>query len=138
VGQTSAALQRVAIVLFAAMAVAALAAGAMRSGTTPGLFTAPSLAVAVLLFLFTSGPQRRLRELTRYREESARIAAESSAVLKHLDAVSESEALLLASEYHLARKGSPLLSGFVWRMRARKLNRLWTEHFREEVRPAGG
>ena len=126
-----------AIALFSVLSIVALAAAAMRSGTTQALFTAPSLAVAVLLFLFTSGPHRRLRELRRFRGDSARVAAEATAVLKHPTTITESDALQLAAEYHLARKGSPLLSGLVWRARARKLNRLWSEHFGEGVRPTG-
>lgn len=137
VGATAEHLQHVWITLFALLSVTALAVGAMRGGVSLGLLTAPPLAIAILLFLLTSGPHRRLRQLKRFRGEATRVAADATALLKHSTAISEPDALSLAAEYHLARKGSPLLSGIAWWARQKKLNRLWNENFHDEVRSAG-
>jgi hypothetical protein len=92
-----------------------------------GFFWAPSFATALLLFLFTSGPYRRLGEYRSLHEAAKRVCAEADRLLHAPDRLSETDALLLAGAYHLARKGSPLLPGFIWRLRRGKLNRLWND-----------
>jgi hypothetical protein len=130
-------LQRVWIMSFAVLGVWALMMAAMRAGDTSSFLTAPGFAVAVLIFLFTDGPYRRVGEFREFREAAARVELEAGHRLKQPASIPETDALLLAADYHLARKGAPLVPAVVWRLRAPRLNRLWGEVARNQAGPAG-
>ncbi|HLL46328.1 MAG TPA: hypothetical protein VK399_06450, partial [Longimicrobiaceae bacterium] len=136
-GRTAETLQRLWITLFAVLGVGTLAMEAMRAVTASTFFTAPSFAIAVLLFLFTSGPYRRLGEFRALHESAARVETEAGHLLDHPDRIDEPRALLLAAKYHLARKGAPLLPAFVMWLREARLNPLWEAVAREQAGPAG-
>ena len=95
------------------------------------------LPIAVLLFLFTSGPYRRLGEFRALHEAAAWVESEAGHLLDHPDLIDEPRALLLAAKYHLARKGAPLLPAFVMWLREARLNPLWEAVAREQAGPAG-
>lgn len=120
--------------LFFFLGITTLALGTFRAITAITFFTGPSFAVAVLLFLFTSGPYRRLAEFRALHEAAGRLETKAGHLLEHPGPIGESQALLLASEYHLARKGAPLLPAFVWRLRKGRLNRLWQAVAQEQPR----
>lgn len=136
-GRTAEALQRIWLFLFGTLAVGTLILNVARAGITPTFFTAPTFAVAVLLFLFTNGPYRRLGEFRALHEAAARVESDAGHLLDMAERIDEPRALLLAAQYHLARKGAPLLPAFVWRLRKGTLNRLWEAVAREQIGPAG-
>lgn len=134
--RTAESLQRVWITLFGLLGVGTLAMEAVR-GVTPSTFLMnPSFAIAMLLFLFTSGPYRRLGEFRALHDAAAKVETEAGHLLEHPERIVESQALLLAARYHLARKGAPLLPGFVWRLRRATLNPLWDAVVHEQAGPA--
>ncbi|HYR08564.1 MAG TPA: hypothetical protein VEQ60_12370 [Longimicrobium sp.] len=137
VARTAEWLQRIWITSFAVLGVWSLMVAAMRAGSASSFLAAPGFAVAVLIFLFTDGPYRRVGEFREFREAAARVEMEAGHSLRQPDRITEPDALLLAAQYHLARKGSPLLPAIVWRLRAPRLNRLWAEVARHQAGPAG-
>lgn len=137
-GRTAEWLQKVWLVLFGTVGVGTLAMQAIRPGGFSGEFLAkPSLAVALLLFLFTSGPYGRLGKFRSLHEAAHDVEMKAGHLLDHPERIDESAALLLAADYHLARKGAPLLSSLVWRLRKAELNQLWGGVAQGQADPVG-
>ncbi|HYW06494.1 MAG TPA: hypothetical protein VE913_06040 [Longimicrobium sp.] len=137
-GRTAEWLQKVWLIVFGTFGVGTLAMQAIRpGGFSGGFLTKPSLAVALLLFLFTSGPYGRLGKFRSLHEAAHDVEMKAGHLLDHPERIDESKALLLAGDYHLARKGAPLLSSLVWRLRKAELNRLWGGVARGPADPMG-
>jgi hypothetical protein len=140
IGRSAEAMQKLWVWLFGLLGVCVLVVEALRPGGTQqglsGFLTTPSFVIAVLLFLFTSGPYRRIGEYRAFHEAAKDIDARAERMLDAPERITEAAARQLAADYHLARKGSPLLPGFIWSMRQRKLNRLWGEVARESTQSA--
>jgi hypothetical protein len=140
IGRSAEAMQKLWVWLFGLLGIGVLIVEALRPSSTQqglaGFLTTPSFVIAVLLFLFTSGPYRRIGEYRALHEAAKDIDARAERMLDSPERVSEAAARQLAADYHLARKGSPLLPGFIWSMRQRKLNRLWGDVARESTESA--
>jgi hypothetical protein len=140
IARSAEAMQKLWVGLFGILGAGVLAVSALRPGAPQqglsGFLTTPSFVIAVLLFLFTSGPYKRIGEYRAFHEAAKDVDARAERMLDAPERITEATARQLAADYHLARKGSPLLPGFIWSMRQRKLNRLWGDVAREDVQPA--
>ena len=140
IGRSAEAMQKLSVWIFGGLGVGVLALGALRPGAlthgVEGFLASPSFLIAVLLFLFTSGPYKRIGEYRAFHEAAREIDARAERMLDAPERITEAAARQLAADYHLARKGSPLLPGFIWSMRQRKLNRLWNSVARHGALPA--
>lgn len=139
IGKSAETMQKLWVSVFGILGVIVLGVSALRpavpdQGIT-GFLTTPAFVIAVLLFLFTSGPFKRIGEYRAFHEAAKDVDARAERLLDATE-ITEAKARQLAAEYHLARKGSPLLPGFLWSLRQRKLNRLWSDVAREGVQPA--
>lgn len=140
IARSAEAMQKVWVWVFGLLGAGILAVTALRPGVPQqglaAFLTTPSFVIAVLLFLFTSGPYKRIGEYRSFHEAAKEIDARAERLLDAPERITEAVARQLAADYHLARKGSPLLPGFIWSMRQRKLNQLWSAVAREGALPA--
>lgn len=135
IARNAEAMQKVWVWVFGLLGAGILAVTALRPGVPQqglaAFLTTPSFVIAVLLFHFTSGPYKRIGEYRSFHEAAREIDARAERLLDAPERITEAAARQLAADYHLARKGSPLLPGFIWSMRQRKLNQLWSAVARE-------
>lgn len=103
----------------------ALTSGGFLSGA---FFASPAFVVGLLLFLITSGPGRRIAEYRAFGDAARQVCGEAARLLDSRTEVTEGKAAKLAADYHLARKGAPLLPTLLWKIRQKELDRLWREH----------
>lgn len=98
----------------------------LRAAFLPTFFTpesAVNISSAVILFLITQGPVRRILDFVKLREGSRSVLLECEAAAGN--SISLSQATHLLSKYQLVRKGSPRIPTYLWAIRRKSLNRLW-------------
>lgn len=79
---------------------------------------------AVILFVIAQGPHHAHARYAQLRDR-ARTVEEASDRLLTLSTPTESDTLLIAAEYHLARQGAPVIPTLWYEYRRPGLNRLW-------------
>lgn len=82
------------------------------------------VTISVIAFVFSGGYIRLADDYNRlaYAAEWAEDKAHS---LKDKSDLTESEAIKVVHDYHIARAGSPLLPEWLWKMKQKELNELW-------------
>lgn len=105
----------------AALTIVVAATGLIGSAA---MSSASHWVSAVILFVIAQGPHHARARYAQLRDR-ARTVEEASDRLLASATPTESDALLVAADYHLARQGAPVIPTLWYEYRRPELNRLW-------------
>lgn len=115
---------RFAVVL--GMALLVLRASTIQSPTPLVGANVVELSVALILFLLTQTPLRRIVGFHLLVEGAAKTIATVETIATRAP-ISRADALSVATQYQLIRHGAPLIPPALWRFRRKRLNTLWSQ-----------
>lgn len=81
------------------------------------------LGSAMILFLITQGPLRRIIDFVALRDGAAKTVARCESAL--VQPIDRAEAVRTLTSYQLVRAAAPRLPTLLWKLRRRRLNELW-------------
>lgn len=96
-----------------------------RAAAGGGGTTGSAIANAIVMFLLTLGPLRRVSEFTILANGADRVCDSAIGMLKSGEVSYRQEAARLLSEYQLIRKGAPLIPSILWSIRRPMLSAAW-------------
>jgi hypothetical protein len=97
------------------------------SGAQPAGVSASVVKVvtSTVLFIFSYGLFKFATGYFSFSHKSRQIADKAEGVLGN-GAIDEVQAIKLWQDYHLARDAAPLVPNWIWKLREKKLNRVWS------------
>jgi hypothetical protein len=98
---------------------------------TPAESVSPAVSASVVkvvtsavLFIFSYGLFKFATGYFSFSAKSRQVADKAEVILNN-GAIDEVQAIKLWQDYHLARDAAPMLPNWVWKIREKKLNKLW-------------